>query len=102
MGFVGTHHNENQGGSFFPMTAVQELSFRGCWDPFRNPRDVQSRPEPWGWLRVWGWLVDDSAIHNQPRERVQTLPFHVLVRANASLREIQEAIHRQTSASPAS
>ena len=82
------------------LNSFEMLSFTGSFDPHRNLRNIQWRPVDVGKVRVWGQLRDDSTIReDQPRERVQTLDFDVVVPENSTVQDILTAIQQSYLAS---
>ena len=89
-------HNGNE--HFLITSPAHLLRLLPGLSPTRNARNVQQRMSAFlGYVLLSGEASDDSSIlPYAPRERVETLYFKdVLVRADASLPEIQAAINRQ-------
>jgi hypothetical protein len=77
------------------LNSFEMLSFTGSFDPHRNLRNIRWVPVGNEKVKVWGELRDDSTIReDQPRERVQTLTFDVVVPENSSVEEILTAIQQ--------
>lgn len=78
--------------------AAEELSLVGrSFDPFRNVREVAWQSLGTGFMRVTGTLRDDSAIPaDQPRLKVRSIPFSVVVPERVSLDDLQRIIWEET------
>jgi hypothetical protein len=78
--------------------AAEMLALVGAsYDPYRNVREVGYSLTKTGFMWVMGVLRDDSTIPaNQPRQRVHTLRFKVLVPERVSLQDLQTVIRQQT------
>jgi hypothetical protein len=78
--------------------AAEELSlWGGTFDLYRNAREITWQSLGTGFMRVTGILVDDGNIPaDQPRPRVHSIPFSVVVPEGISLDDLQQIIWQET------